>query len=173
VGGEVPFTPTPTRGDVVVRVLLVADTHMGLDLPRHPRIERRRRGHDFMANIERALLTALDGQVDLLVHGGDLLFRTRAPAPLVESAMVPLIRVAERGVPVFVVPGNHQRSTLPMTLPTAYPNVHVFRDPGTVALSVRGVTVAVSGFPYVRDAARNFGEKADRYRRRCRSTATP
>jgi hypothetical protein len=33
-----------------VRVLLLADSHLGFDLPVRPRSNRRRRGHDFLAN---------------------------------------------------------------------------------------------------------------------------
>ncbi len=48
-----------------VRALFLADTHLGLDLPVNPRVERRRRGHDFLANYLRALAPALEGKVDL------------------------------------------------------------------------------------------------------------
>ncbi|MGH7695679.1 MAG: metallophosphoesterase, partial [Gemmatimonadaceae bacterium] len=61
----------------VVRILLLADTHLGFDLPVRPRIERRRRGHDFLANYAAALQPALDGAVDLVVHGGDVFNRSR------------------------------------------------------------------------------------------------
>ena len=53
------------------RVLLIADTHLGFDLPLRPRVERRRRGPDFFANFDRALEPARRGKVDLLVHGGE------------------------------------------------------------------------------------------------------
>ncbi len=89
-----------------IRVLLVADTHLGFDLPIRPRIERRRRGHDFLANLNRALQPALTGEVDLVVHGGDLFDRSKVPAALVDIAMAPLLRVAEAGTPVYLVPGK-------------------------------------------------------------------
>jgi exonuclease SbcD len=73
----------------VIHVLLLADTHLGFDLPLRPRVERRRRGPDFFANLERALEPALRGEADLVVHGGDLLFRSRVPDRLVEMAMGP------------------------------------------------------------------------------------
>lgn len=76
------------------RVLLVTDTHIGFDLPARPRIERRRRGHDFLVNFERALEPAMHGLVDIVVHGGDLFFRSKVGAGLVEQAMRPLIEVA-------------------------------------------------------------------------------
>jgi DNA repair exonuclease SbcCD nuclease subunit len=39
----------------LIRILLIADTHLGFDLPFRPCIKRRRRGPDFFANFERAL----------------------------------------------------------------------------------------------------------------------
>jgi len=57
----------------IIRILIPADTHLGFDLPFHPRIQRRRRGPEFSANFKSALLPALQGRVDCVVHGGDLL----------------------------------------------------------------------------------------------------
>ncbi len=39
----------------LIRILFVSDTHLGFDLPRKPRVKRRRRGPDFFENFERAL----------------------------------------------------------------------------------------------------------------------
>ena len=64
----------------IVRVLFLADTHLGFDLAFRPRIESRRHGPEFFANFQRALQPALDGRVDCVVHGGDLLFRSKVPA---------------------------------------------------------------------------------------------
>lgn len=136
-----------------VRVLLVADTHIGFDDPLRPRVERRRRGPDFLRSFECALEPALRGEVDLVVHGGDLLHRSRSPAGLVQCALAPLLRVAERGVPVFVIPGNHERSRIPFGLLAYHPRVHVFQSPGTFTETVRGLRVAVSGVPFARDVS--------------------
>jgi len=133
-----------------VRVLLLGDTHLGFDLPSRPRIERRRRGPDFFAAYERALSPTRRGQVDVVVHGGDLLYRSKVPSWLVARAMEPLFEVADRGVPVFVVPGNHERSRIPYPLLTRHPGVHVFEAPSTFRVDVRGTTVALSGFPFAR-----------------------
>ena len=62
-----------------MRVLFVSDTHLGFDLPARPRVDRRRRGPDFFACFERALEPALRGEADVVVHGGDLLYRSRVP----------------------------------------------------------------------------------------------
>jgi DNA repair exonuclease SbcCD nuclease subunit len=141
--------------DSTIRILLVADTHLGFDLPFRPRVQRRRRGHDFFANFERALLPALRGEVDLVVHGGDLFFRSKVPPALVDRAMAPLVRVADAGVPVYVVPGNHERSRIPLHLWAAHPHVHIFDRPRTFVHQAPGGTLALAGFPFerkVRDA---------------------
>ncbi|MBI4917832.1 MAG: DNA repair exonuclease [Acidobacteria bacterium] len=135
----------------MVRVLLVADTHLGFDLPARPRSDRPHRGADFFANLDRALAPAHRGEVDLVVHGGDLLYRSRVKAGLVVRALEPLLAVADRGVPVVLVPGNHERSALPYPLLAAHAGLHVLDAPRTVRLEVRGATVALAGFPCRRE----------------------
>jgi exonuclease SbcD len=141
-----------------VRILLLADSHLGFDLPVRPRVDRRRRGHDFLANYGAALEPALDGDVDIVVHGGDVFDRSRVVPSLAYQAFEPLRRVADRGVPVFIVPGNHERSTLPHLRFASHPGVHVFDEPRTFAVTVRGIRIALAGFPFERDVRRSFVE---------------
>ena len=93
-----------------VRILLLADSHVGFDLTLAPRVARRRRGHDFLANHSAALEPAVRGEVDLVVHAGDVFDRPSIAPSIAYQALEPLRRVAESGVPVFVVPGNHDGS---------------------------------------------------------------
>jgi DNA repair exonuclease SbcCD nuclease subunit len=141
-----------------VRVLFASDTHLGFDLPSRPRVVRRRRGEDFFQNFERALEPARTGEVDVVVHGGDLLYRSRVPAWLAEAALVPLKRLAESGVPVLLVPGNHERSRMPFPLLALHDRLHVFDRPRTLVLEARGLRVAFMGVPYTRDIRRRFPE---------------
>lgn len=134
--------------------MLLADTHLGFDLPAKSRVERRRRGPDFFANTRLALETAMRGQVDLVVHGGDLLYRSKVPAWLVEQALEPLLEVADAGVPLVLVPGNHERSALPYPLLASHENLHVLDRPRTVMLEIAGFSVAVGGFPCEREEIR-------------------
>jgi DNA repair exonuclease SbcCD nuclease subunit len=64
--------------------------------------------------------------------------------------------VADRGVPVFLVPGNHERSHIPFPLLASHPGVHIFHDPETFHCRIRGLRVALSGFPFCRTARRDF-----------------
>lgn len=166
-GGRVPARATEPAIEVqsgarllvmagTIRVLLIADTHLGFDLPqRVTRSARDRRGEEFFASYERALEPAIRGEVDLVVHGGDVFFRSRVKPGLVLRAFAPLKRVADRGVPIFVVPGNHERSAIPFPLLAAHPGIHLFDRPRTFSVSFRGVSVAVSGFPCERQGIRD------------------
>ncbi len=129
------------------RILLLADTHLGFDFPLNPRVHRRRRGPDFFANTRQALQTARQGLVDLVVHGGDLLYRSKVPPRLVEMALEPLLEVADTGTPVVLVPGNHERSALPYPLLAAHEHLHIIDRPRTVQLEIDGLRIAVAGFP--------------------------
>ncbi len=140
----------------MVRALLLADTHLGFDYPLKPRIQRRRRGEDFFRNFRLALQPALEGEVDLVVHGGDLFTRSRVPEALAAQAMAPLIQVADTGIPVFLVPGNHERSKIPLHIWGVHPNLFIFREPHTYRFEVDGVSIAISGFPFSRRVGEVF-----------------
>jgi DNA repair exonuclease SbcCD nuclease subunit len=139
-----------------MRVLFVSDTHLGFDLPVRPRVARRRRGDDFFRNLELALEAARTGKVDVVVHGGDLLYRSRVPAWLAEAALAPLKRLASSGVPVLLVPGNHERARLPYPLLALHERLHVFDRPRSFVFEARGLRVAFVGFPYTDDVRRRF-----------------
>ena len=136
------------------RAVLVADTHLGFDLPLHPRLERRRRGEDFFANYHRVLDHVLATHPHVLVHGGDVFFRARVAPPIAARACEALSEVKRAGVPVVLVPGNHDRSRLPASFALRHPNIHVFNEPGTMVVTGNDCTAAVAGFPFARGDVR-------------------
>jgi DNA repair exonuclease SbcCD nuclease subunit len=149
----------------VIKILFLSDTHLGFDLPFRPRVQKRRRGPDFFENFQRALQPARRGEVDCVVHGGDILFRSKVPAALVEMAFSPLRELAASGIPVFVVPGNHERSTIPHGLLACDPNIHVFSQPTSRLILIRNTRLLFAGFPYHRKHVRkNFRSLVDQTR---------
>jgi exonuclease SbcD len=137
----------------ILRLLLLGDTHLGFT-------PRTRAGDDtaddpFFSNFERALQPAFRGQVDLVVHGGDVFYRSRIKPGLVLRAFEPLKRIADAGVPVVVVPGNHERSAIPFPLLATHPRIHIFDHPRTFRFQVRGINLAIAGFPNDRDHIRD------------------
>jgi len=151
-----------------IRILFLADTHLGFDLPTRARIQRRRRGHDFLANYATSLAPALAGEVDVVVHGGDVFNRSKVATSVAWQAFEPLARVADRGIPVFVVPGNHERGRIPQIRFAQHPRIFLFDRPRTFTVDVRGMRLAVAGFPSERhDVRTQFVDllEATRWRR--------
>lgn len=138
-----------------LRILFMADTHLGFDLPFRPRIQIRRRGLDFFQNFEKVLNFAVAKKVDCILHGGDLFYRSRIPKRLVEMVFEPLKRVADTGIPILIVPGNHERSVIPHSEFSMHPNIHIFTHPRTFDLSKGDCSLAISGFPFIRHNIRD------------------
>jgi DNA repair exonuclease SbcCD nuclease subunit len=88
--------------------------------------------------------------VDAVVHGGDLFYRSRIPPSLVQRAFQPIARL---GVPVLIVPGNHERSAIPYPLLALHKNVFIFDRPRTFVVG----GVAFSGFPFAPHVRQRFG----------------
>jgi len=132
----------------IAHIVLFGDTHLGFDLPCRPRVERRARGEDFFANYQRVVDYALATRPAAVLHGGDVFHRSRVHHSVVERAFEALAEVAAAGIPVLIVPGNHDRSRLPPSLWLGHQNIHVFDRPRTVVIETSGGRLAFGGFPF-------------------------
>ncbi|MEW5853264.1 MAG: DNA repair exonuclease [Myxococcota bacterium] len=134
----------------MVKVVFTADTHLGLDQPARVQAPHRR-GPDFFANFDRVLDYAVTHRADLVLHGGDLFYRSRVPPRIVDMVYRRLGEFAAHGIPMGIIAGNHERSALPPSLFLQHPNIHVFHRPSTHVFPTRNGRVAVTGIPFVRD----------------------
>jgi len=139
-----------------IKILFFADSHLGFDLPHRPRIERRRRGEDLFKNYLQVLKVARQQKVDLILHGGDLFHHSRVSPAIIERAYRPLYEIACAGIPVYLVPGNHERSQLPGHLYLSHENIQVFDRPVTYTQQIGGKRISLSGFPFARKAREKF-----------------
>jgi exonuclease SbcD len=137
-----------------MRIVFFADTHLGFDFPVKPRIERRRRGPDFFDNFHRVLDYARKTRPHILLHGGDVFFRAKVPKLIIDLVYQDLFEFAGEGIPVLIVPGNHERSILPASLFLSHPNLFVFDKPRTFVFEVEGTKIIFSGFPCRRKSVR-------------------
>jgi DNA repair exonuclease SbcCD nuclease subunit len=64
--------------------------------------------------------------------------------------------VADAGVPVLLLPGNHERGRIPHPLLALHRNLHVLDRPRTVVLEAVGVRVAFTGLPYASEVRDRF-----------------
>lgn len=140
-----------------IKILFLADTHLGFDLPLRSRIQRRRRGDDFFKNYHLALQPAFKKEVDLVIHGGDMFFRSRVHPKIIRDAFKPLLQIANNGIPIYIVPGNHERSKIPQSLFDTHKLIHIFDKPRTFYFTKKEITLALAGFPYYKNGIReNF-----------------
>jgi DNA repair exonuclease SbcCD nuclease subunit len=146
----------PGMDNYPIKILFFSDTHLGYDYPFKPRVQRRRRGHDFFSNYHHVLNIAQEKKVDIIIHGGDLFFRSKVPALIVEEAFAPMVDVANHGIPIYLVPGNHEWSRFPGHLWLAHNNIHIFDKPRTYWLKVGETSIALSGFPFARRVREHF-----------------
>lgn len=105
---------------------------------------------DFFTNFDVVLSYAKQGQADLVIHGGDLFYRTLVPAPIVDRVYERINDFAQSGIPIVIVPGNHESSRLPVSLFMQHPNIHYYSKPQVFNFSLKGVDFDIAGFPCIR-----------------------
>lgn len=135
----------------MLKIVFFADTHLGVDYPINPKVERRRRGEDFFANYQKVLSYAVETEADLVLHGGDFFFRSKVPAPIVDKAYDILYDFAKNGISFVIVPGNHERSVLPTSILMNHKNIHIFDEPSTYFFEKKNAIIGVTGFPNIRN----------------------
>ena len=126
-----------------MRILHLTDTHLGNHLTVRGAPEGWHRGLDHEAAMARALEPAMRGEVDLVVHSGDVFNRSQ-PSPAAMRAAARLLTRVARRTPVVLIPGNHDRTGIAKSLPWRAPNLHVCERPERVVYG--GVALALVPF---------------------------
>ena len=148
-----------------IRILFLSDSHLGFNRPVKETNPQSGRSENFFHAFDEALEPALRSEVDAVIHGGDLFFRSRIPVWLTHEAITRIKPVSDRGIPFIFVPGNHERSWITHPILWHMENVYVFAEPGTIILSIREVVLSISAFPFQR------GDIRDRFRNVLNETA--
>lgn len=137
----------------LISLLLFSDTHIGFDHPPNNKVTKnRRRGFDFFDNFKLIIEKALELQVDYVIHCGDVFEKQNVPAFLVDQTYQEFLRLANAGIKVFIIPGNHERSVLPFSLFLNHSNIHVFDK----AMTFSFPGISISGFPYFKGDIRTL-----------------
>lgn len=146
----------------MINIIFFSDTHLGFDHPIKPKIKRRRRGDDFFANYNQVVDHAINCNADAIIHGGDLFNRSKTHQSIIHKAFDDLQRAANKNTPVYIVPGNHERSFIQTGIFGAHPNIHIFDKPNSFILKAKGKSILLAGFPFVRgDIRSTFREILD------------
>ncbi|NND34291.1 MAG: DNA repair exonuclease, partial [Saprospiraceae bacterium] len=153
-------------------ILFFADSHLGFDFPVRPRSKTKRRGGDFFTNFEYILQTALEQQVDLVIHGGDLFDRSKVHPSIVNKAYDRLFDFVDSGIPLALIPGNHDRSTLPTSLFLQHPNLYIFYEPRVYNLNLKNQFFQIAGFPFIRNIGQEIISVVDDLEKRLSKGST-
>ncbi|MFX0170677.1 MAG: exonuclease SbcCD subunit D [Candidatus Hodarchaeota archaeon] len=140
-----------------ISFLHIADTHFGVHYALKPKNQLRKAYGDlFFHKAEEALEKALSiHNVDFVLHVGDFFNRSKPPVEVVDRAVRPFIKAAvELDVPIFILPGNHERGKLPLGLLSYYDNIHIFKQPSSFFFKKNGINIKITGFPYIRHESR-------------------
>jgi exonuclease SbcD len=140
-----------------IHAVFFADTHLGYDHPLRPRSLRKRRGEDFFSNFEFVLNEAKRIKPDFVIHGGDVFDSPYVNESIINLAYEKFFELAECNIPVFIVPGNHERAKLAPSIYMQHPNIKIFSKPETFHIRSKDQDIFISGFPYFYDGIRvNF-----------------
>jgi DNA repair exonuclease SbcCD nuclease subunit len=132
-----------------LRLLHVTDTHLGLEAGYRGAPEHWRRADDHLAALRAALLPAFQGEIDLVIHSGDLFDRSHPPARAVAEARHTLTELGAV-VPVIVLAGNHDGHGVIHHFPDGIPGVRLVDE----ATTLDHDDVRVGLIPYIREAGR-------------------
>ena len=154
----------------MIKIIFLADTHLGFDYPLRPKKKKRRRGVDFFNNFDEILAYAKTRNADLVIHGGDLFYRTLIPVPIIDMVYERIFNFAQTGIPIVIVPGNHESSRLPVSLFMQHPNIHYYTKPQVFKFSLKGIDFDIAGFPCIRkDVLSKFPDVAREIQNQLRS----
>lgn len=130
------------------RLLHVTDTHLGVDQTFQGAPEGWRRADDHLDALRAALAPALRGEVDAVIHSGDVFDRSHAPIDAIVAA-AELFAAVARLVPMVLMPGNHDRFGLRLHFRHGIPGVEICDEANQLRLG----PLRVAFVPYLKDAA--------------------
>jgi DNA repair exonuclease SbcCD nuclease subunit len=135
----------------IIKFLILTDTHFGIHFSNKPRSTLRfALGNRFFDQAESIFKLAIEKhKVDFVIHCGDFFNRSKPNQSIIAKATSLLLWISKY-IPVYIVPGNHERGKLPIGLLHYQKNVHIFTRPCSFFFRKKNVVVKITGFPYVR-----------------------
>ncbi len=137
-----------------IKFLFLSDTHFGVHYAVKPRnMLRHQYGKSFFNKVEQIFQSNIrKNKIDFILHGGDFFNRSEPFPDVVKKATSSLLWAAKY-VPIYLIPGNHERSKLPIGLLEYHENIHIFSKPCSYLFEKDEFRVKIAGFPYIRHHA--------------------
>ncbi len=149
-------------GGDAVKLLHFADAH--IDMANYGRLDAKTRLPlrvlDFLRSLDEIVQAAIDEKVDAVLFAGDA-YKDRSPSPTYQREWGKRIaRLAQAGVPVFLLVGNHDTSpaqgrahALHEFATLGVPNVHVLDRPALLGPQETGLPLQLIALPWLSRAA--------------------
>ncbi|MHA2224119.1 MAG: metallophosphoesterase family protein [Candidatus Hodarchaeales archaeon] len=142
-----------------ISFLHLADTHFGVHYAIRPKNQLRRAyGEAFFQKAKKVMEDAIiKHNVDFIIHSGDFFNRSKPPPEVVDRAVTLFNLATNNHIPIYIIPGNHERGKLPIGLLSFQDNIKLFDKPCSFFFEKNGIFIKLTGFPYIRNAAKeNF-----------------
>lgn len=138
------------QGDSI-NFLHLSDTHFGVHYALNPRNSRRRAYGDlFFQKAHDVIDDAISKhKIDFILHAGDFFNRSKPPPAVIDRAVQPFLFAVKKGIPIYMIPGNHERSKLPLGLLPYHDLFNVFVKPSSFYFERNGVKIKITGFPFI------------------------
>ncbi|MFX0123288.1 MAG: exonuclease SbcCD subunit D [Candidatus Hodarchaeota archaeon] len=136
-----------------IRFLHISDSHFGVHYALKPKnLLRRSYGESFFRKVTEVIQKAIsDHSVDFIIHSGDFFNRSQPHPEIIDRAVKSFQPAIQREIPIYILPGNHERSKLPLgLLPFSNGNINLFKKPSSFIFEKNGITIKLTGFPYMR-----------------------
>lgn len=129
----------------------IADLHQGIDFSENKwRAGIKQRSDDFLDNFNVIIDRALQKDIDFVIVAGDIFDRSN-PKPSIRQIIIDkLIKLSLRK-PIFIIPGNHDKSRFKMGLLFLYPNLIIFNRPQTHHTTIKNIPIAITGIPFTKE----------------------
>ncbi len=143
--------------ETIISFLHLGDTHYGVNFAKKPRDQLKKEYSNlFFTKSEEVIKKAIDDhKIDFIIHSGDFFNRSKPPPEVIDRAVKPFSETANKGIPIYLLPGNHERSKLPFGLLHYQDNINVFKIPRSFVFKKNAVIIQLTGFPYIRHYARD------------------
>jgi len=142
------MTPKAIRG------IGIADPHIGIDNVGPPNENGLpARVDDFLGNLSLVAQEAISRKVDLLAIDGDLFKSRNPPQRVLQPVCATLCAVADAGIHVFLVRGNHEGDSEPGrpnvldTIALLRPKISAFNHPGCLTYPALGLNILAMPWP--------------------------
>jgi DNA repair exonuclease SbcCD nuclease subunit len=140
-----------------LKFIHTADTHLGFEITKIAQSDprgRQNRADTIFQNFVSMVEHAIEIEADLFIHSGDLFNKYYIPRGILDELIRPFMKLVNAGVPVLIIPGNHERSEFPFDLFHGAKNIFVFDRPKSLSLTLDGYSLGVAGFPFIREDSR-------------------